>query len=213
MDITKTFSNPLVIAAGVGLGLVIMLRSGSGNAPSSGSYVAPEYLSTMAALNAASTQAVTEQYNANLALAAKQSDNDVAKQLGYFSLIQSMDNNDAALSAQITQSHAGIVQTQITTSAAVLMDQIENAARTTQTYIQADAAKAISNNNVTIAQTQAKAAKKAATMNLVGQALGLAATVATAGMAAPAMAAAGAAAAAGSAGAAGSLTAAGLTLV
>ena len=79
-----------------------------------------------------------------------------------------MDASAAGIQKQQIVSNAGVIQTLDVNNASVAIDAMNNSARTQQTWLQTEAAKVISNDNVRIAKAQASAATNSSIFGAIG---------------------------------------------
>lgn len=180
--ITDALSNPYVLAGGALIGVFLLMNAGKASAGTSGNapVINPGYSSAAQAYNIAATQEVTKQAALSYHLAEVRVDADVTKSVATLATIKAFSDNERQSHIQSLISNAGIINTQLTTQAAVTMDLNNNATRLTlgtqdvqKTVIQSNAA-------VQIAHDQAKAQRTAAKYNMFGSIAGTVGKVATA---------------------------------
>lgn len=180
----ETFKNPWVLGGGAALGLVLLLRASPANAEVSSNMNAinPTVMSANVAMNSAVLGANIDiaTLNAHLGEVAYQA--DVAKQLGFFSLMKALDDNQRIITNQRTISNAGITNSLITSSAAITIDQANNAARLGMAYEETARAEISAKASVEVARYNYKANKAVSKNNMIGSIVGSVAKVATAGL-------------------------------
>lgn len=174
MDFGATLKNPWVIGGGALIGVVLLLRSGPANAQVSANMDAanPTYMSQAVAMNAAAMGAQIQlaQISANLGATAFQA--DTAKQLGFYSLIKSIDDNNAIVENTRVTSQAGITNSLITSSTAIIVDQANNANRLALAYQETAQAEIGANKDIQVAKLQSDAQKAVSHNNMIGSIVG-----------------------------------------
>lgn len=183
----KTFSNPWVWGGGAAIGLVLLLRSSGANAEVSSSMdaVNPTSMSAAVANNAAVMGANIELAHIQADLGKTAYEANVAKQLGFYSLLKSIDDNNAMVSNQRTISQAGITNALITSSTAIIVDQSNNATRLGLAYEETAQAEISAAATTAVARYQYKAAKAVSKNNMIGSIVGSVGRVATAAFGGP----------------------------
>lgn len=174
MNFSETFKNPLVWGGGAVIGVILLLRSSGANAEVAANMNAanPAVLSAGVAANAAVMGANIEIAQAQAKLGETAFQADVAKQLGFFDYLKTLDNNRAIVTNQRTVSNAGITQSLIQSSTAIIVDQSNNATRLGLAYEETNQAEIKATADVSIARYQYKAAKAVSKNNMFGQIAG-----------------------------------------
>lgn len=184
MQLGDTFKNPWVLGGGALIGMVLLLRSSGANAEVSSTMdgVNPTMMSSAVAMNATVMGANIEvaRLQAHLGEIAYQA--DVAKQLGFFSLIKSIDDNNAIVANQRTISQAGITNSLIQSSTAIIVDQANNATRLALGYEETTRAGIAADAQIAVARYQYKASKAVSKNNMIGTIAGAVGGVAQAGL-------------------------------
>ena len=170
MDLAKTFENPYVLIGGAALGLILLMSKGGTAAAATSTNASST--TAVAAYNQAALGAVTQQASIAADVAKTNINADVTKTLGLYSTLASMQQNNDQLAATQSQSSAGITNNMITSNAAIVIDQSNNATRLGLGQQQVTATSITANAQVQIAQEQAKAAKNAAQMGALSSVLG-----------------------------------------
>lgn len=174
MDFGATLKNPWVWGGGAVIGAVLLLRSGPANAAAASRMDAanPTYMSSAVAMNAAAmgTQVQLAQISANLGATAFQA--DTAKQLGFYSLIKAIDDNNAIIENNRVSSEAGITNNLITSSTAIIVDQANNANRLALAYETTTQSEIQANKDVSVAKLQADAQKAVSHNSMIGSIVG-----------------------------------------
>lgn len=158
MDIEKTLTSPVVIIGGVGLGIVLLLMRGASAAP------AP----TLAAYNpgfqidSAGYSFMTAQAGYAKDLGLAQLNADVSKQVSFNNLLSNLDDHATTLALQRDKSMSGVINSMITSNAAIVLDRQGNAARLNQAWIAADVA--THGQDTALAATRANVAGQVATI-------------------------------------------------
>lgn len=151
IDIKETITNPYVIAAGVGLGLVILfMRGASANAAGDGSI--PYSYNPGFQVSGAAYQYFTAQGQQAAQVGIASINADVSKQIALLSTIKAFDDNASILSARTLESNNGILNSQITSMTNLQLDRQQNATRLQQTYVAANVA--LHGQDVALATTQ-----------------------------------------------------------
>lgn len=163
-SISKTLSNPYVLGGGVLVGLFLMLSSHRSVASTGPANTAstPAYLSAASAFNIAASHDITSQLAIKSDLQKTQIQGDVTKQVAVLSTLVNFSNNAAKVQAQQIISNQGIIQSQLQTQAAIVIDINNNATRLSLGQEQVNATKITSDANTRIAEIQAKAIKHSA---------------------------------------------------
>lgn len=133
MDLKKTLTNPWVIGAGLGIG-VLFLFAGSGGGNSGGNNAAAS-ASAFATANAAATSQYNSSIAARVALgqAAYQNSGQIA---GYYSsLLSNLQAIQGQVQVGLAQSNAGAVSNIVTANSILAYDMSNNAGRVQQTGI------------------------------------------------------------------------------
>lgn len=197
MDIGKTLSNPMVLIAGAGIGLVMLMSKQAAPAASPNSGNNLTYNSAVSAYNIHALDAVTQQYSLAVDYGKAELTSDVTKTLGILDWMKNLNDNRSVVEAATVQSNNGIIQAAISANAAVAIDQANNRARLGEAYtsvklgqiglestrVTAYSEEAIAGINaqrdvrvagingstsVSVAQLQASALKKASKNNMIG---------------------------------------------
>lgn len=186
MNFSSALSSPIVWGGGALLGVVLMLRSSQTNANASAAADAVNPVVTSAAvqMNAAAmgTQVQLAGISADLAKAGYAA--SVTDHANVLSYMKAIDDNQTILAQQQDESNAGITNALIASSAAIIIDQSNNAARLGEAYYTYASSVAGDNANVDIAKLQANAQKAASHNSLIGTIAGSVAKIATVGISA-----------------------------
>jgi hypothetical protein len=171
MDFGKLLANPIVLIAGGGLGLVLMLKGGA----SRGSAQAVDpYSAAIAAMpfqvqmNTAALGAQTEQTQIAADHAASMYSLNVQDHAQVLSYLSNVNNNETQLDVQRSEAQSGIVNSIITTAAATQQNLQDNTQRMAATYVSRDIAQINATSADTVARYQYKGAKAAANATLFG---------------------------------------------
>lgn len=185
----EAFGNKYVLIGGAVIGAVLLFsqyRSSAAGAGAGQAYnnsavsgVSP-YSSSVMAYNAVATQEVTKQAAIAANVAIERSKNDVALKVATLNTIAVFDSNQSAVMKQSLVSEQGILTSQIQANANVTIDLANNGARMYQAQQQTQQTFLTTNAQVAVAHEQAKAAKTAATMGMIGNVAGAVAKTATA---------------------------------
>jgi len=163
MDFGGALSNPLVLAAGAGIGLIILLNAGGGGS----SEASPAAINAASVNNQAAMRAVTDQANISAGVEKARFNADVSKQANVLSWIKNADDNQTQVALQTMRSQQAIAQSSIASHTAIVVDQQQNNARLGMAWMAARTERDKINASVTIAQIQAKTARKAITWNSI----------------------------------------------
>lgn len=136
----KLLKNPMVLGAGLLIGVVLLMsKGGSAKQSSSGAdaNATLNSLSIAADSNKAGMQAMTTMAAISAQVAINKSQSDVTNNANVMSFISSLNNISAQLTSQVNEVNAGIVNNVITTQAATKLDRQQNANRLGLAQIQA----------------------------------------------------------------------------
>lgn len=179
-DLANTFSNPWVLGGGAALGLVMLMMAKTKTNQGTANDVATAYglpASVVGQYNIAALGAVTQQaaIAADVGKAALAA--DTTKQVAVLDAIKNMNTNAAVVQQAAITSGAGIINTQIQTQGATIIDAMNNTNRLS--LAQEQTIQSIHHDNATVqaAQIQAKAARNASNNALLGKVLGIGASI------------------------------------
>jgi hypothetical protein len=162
-DFNKMLSNKWVWIGGGALGLLFLASRGSATAGGGTSIASIMAAQNQGAQIAAQNYAITTQAQT----AAAQT--GVSAVNAYAPLLQTMIQSNAQYGAQMAQANAGVINSALTTSAALAIDSGRNATQLVTNQANANAALQIAQTN---ANTQLAIAKTQANSNLWGSVIG-----------------------------------------
>lgn len=179
-NFANTFKNPWVLGGGAAVGIVMLMMArtstnkGTANDITSAGGMPASIIGqyNIAALGAVTQQAAIAADVGKAALAA-----DTTRQVAVLDAIKNANTNLAVIQQASITSDAGIINNQITTQGAVIVDASNNTNRLLLAQQQTQQVQITSNAQVQIAQAQAKAAKAASNNALLGKVLGIGASL------------------------------------
>lgn len=144
MSFVDTLKNPVVLASGVGLGLVLLMIARTNGADNNSKAVVPDYTSVGVAWNQAAMQNQQSNLDAYVGLQSAEINgtvqvtkakidatrdvtianigNRIQRDASIFAYLKNLNDNSAVVSRQNMVSNAGIINSAITQSAAITMD-------------------------------------------------------------------------------------------
>ena len=161
MSLSSMLKNPYVLGGGALLIVFGVLASKGGGGSSAN---AGPSLGTVQSYNQLAVSQGAQQSQVQVA----QIGANTQQVLGVLNLLGAMDASAAGIQKQQIVSNAGVIQTLDVNNASVAIDAMNNSARTQQTWLQTEAAKVISNDNVRIAKVQASAATNSSIFGAIG---------------------------------------------
>ena len=186
MNLGGVMKNPVVWGGGALIGVVMLLRSGGANAnvASNMNAVNPTVMSGAVQMNAAAMGAQIQMAGITADLTKAKYAADVTDHANVLAYMKAIDDNQTVLATQRAESNAGVTNSLIASSAAIIIDQSNNAARLGQSYFEYATAVANDKANVDITKLQTSAAKAISHNSLLGTIAGSIAKVATVGISA-----------------------------
>lgn len=186
MNLGGVFKNPVVWGGGALLGVVILMRSSPANANVSANMdaVNPTVMSANVQMNAAAYGFEIEKAKVAAELGAAKFNADVKDHALFYDFLKNSDNNSTVLGQARIESNAGITNSLISSSTAIIVDQMNNANRLALGYQQVNIAEINASRDVDIARYSYKAQKAVSKNNLLGTIAGTIGHIATAAIAA-----------------------------
>ncbi len=177
MDLGDAFKSPIVWGGGALVGVVLLLRSSGAEAAPPANYN-PSVVGNTTAVNSAVYGAQVELAKVNAGLGEAAYKADLGKQLGFYQLLATLDNNNRVVSSQRISANAGVANSLIQSSTAIIVDQSNNAARLSLAYQTTAQTKINADKDVKVARYQYKGQKAAAKASLWSNVAGAVSNVA-----------------------------------
>src|SRR4051812_13028170 len=117
MDVGKSLSNPMVLIAGAGIGLFMLMNKQTAPTSTPNSNTGPQYNSAVAAYNLHAIDAVTQQYALAVDYGKAELTSDVTKTLGYLDYFKNLNDNRATVESAVVASNNGVIQSAISANA------------------------------------------------------------------------------------------------
>ena len=178
MDFGDALKSPIVWGGGALIGIVLLLKPAEA-APAPQNYL-PSTYGNIGAINSVVMGAQVELAKVQAGLGETAYQADVAKQLGFFQLMKSIDDNNRVVQSQRITANAGVTNSLIQSSAAIIIDQSNNANRLALAWQETARAKIGADRDVKVARYQYKGQKAAAKAGMIGNIAGAVGNVARA---------------------------------
>lgn len=168
-------SNPIVWGGGALLGLAILLR---GNPTTAGmearatTAVDPAYLGAVVQTNTVAMGTQVELARISAEFGAAKFNANVADHANFYSYMKNLDNNNTVLAMARAEANAGITNSLISSSTAIIIDQANNMARLGMAWQETARAEIMANRDIRIAEYSYMGQKAAAKANMIGEIAG-----------------------------------------
>lgn len=168
MQLGETLKNPIVLGGGALVGIVLLMRSGGSHGAPAPSNYNPSVIANTAAVNAQVMAGQIEMAKVQAGLASLSYQADVAKQLGFMKFLSNTDDNNRIIQTQRISANAGITNSMIASSTAIIVDQSNNATRLGMSYQETARSQIGADRDVSVARYSYLGVKATAKANMFG---------------------------------------------